>query len=672
MADCVDDRYVASDEYLDPRCEPCFDSKKRSVHVYGYCHECYKFMCPDCHFFHKQFPLAKNHVIVRGSNMPKSLADKPPKYERCDDHPRQWKDLFCCDHKELVCSTCSNTNHKTCPTKSVDDVCKTISSSENGALCDAIKNLIDEAKSVKDAIETDIEDLAEQRNTMMQETKQIGEHVISKVNELFQNIQSETAKEYQFQNGKLNEKEEKINDIKTRMERILDDAKNLKGKPFDAKLFVNVYEHVQAINQSADEFRALNQSRHLVSLSFDQSNLLKEIMSNSASFGSLTKEEFKQDVFEIKDITFPQSLLPNAQPVQVTTGPRGNQQSPILPVQAIGNPGQITATVLSSAGASTQPRNQASDLRQRRNYYQPAKQNQHKLKRNAAWSRPLVPPVPLSQIKGTKQNSFNINLKDDILSCLITGMAITKDNRRLLVDHENMKVKMFSTDMKFLSSVSVHVHGKPRDIAVVNDDAAIVTTDNMTCVLLDISGRQLSISRPVTLDYSAVGISRCKDKFVVACPDSIPPSVKLIDQTGRMYWSVSTDKQGRQLFECPGNACCHYDGGTSTVVVTDLAMNTLTQLNAETGDVVTIRQLEGYKTHLGVTTDMAGNVYVCFNASKEVSVFTGDLSEERILLTTRDGLSGHPYAIVYDETRSQLIVSYFQIGSSSIDCFQLS
>ena len=98
MAYCDDDNDMTIDDYVDPRCEPCFDSKKRSIHAYCYCREYYQFMVTDCHVYHGQFPLAKDHIILRGTEMPKSLADKPPRYERCHDHPRQWKDMFCCDH----------------------------------------------------------------------------------------------------------------------------------------------------------------------------------------------------------------------------------------------------------------------------------------------------------------------------------------------------------------------------------------------------------------------------------------------------------------------------------------------------------------------------------------------------------------------------------------------
>ena len=106
------------------------------------------------------------------------------------------------------------------------------------------------------------------------------------------------------------------------------------------------------------------------------------------------------------------------------------------------------------------------------------------------------------------------------------------------------------------------------------------------------------------------------------------------------------------------------------MVVSDYGKNTLTVLKADTGEVVTMRQLTGFKGLRGVTTDTAGNVYVCYQATDEVSVLNGDLSGERFLLTRQDGLSCSRWAIVYDETRNQLITSYW--SRDTIDCFQLS
>ena len=446
-------------------------------------------------------------------------------------------------------------------------------------------------------IDTDIEDLAEQYNHLMQETKHLHKSVISKVNELFQKIQSETAAEFQLQSAQLNENKDTIIDINTRIERTLDETKTLNGRPFNAKVFLKTYTHVKVINQIVDDLSALNQSRRLVTLSFDHIHLSKEIMSDTATFVSLRKEESKAETTVINDIIFPQSVSSSLQSRQVIARPKGNQQYQQLPVPvpATANLDQSMAarqvTVSNSAVASRQPQRQSSDSKQRQDKYRPKKTNQ--AKGNTTIRMGVVMPIPLSQVKAKKQNSFDVKLKDDNVACSISGMTLIKYNRVLLVDNINKRVQMFSpnvklfslfsSDIKLLSSVSVPC--EPWDIAVVNDETAVVTC-NKTILKLAVSRRQLSISGTVQLDFTARGICSCKDNLIVTCPDTKPPSVKLIDQTGRVYWSVSTDQQGRQLFEAPRYVCCH-EGVTSTVVMTDIMKNTLTLMKADTGEVVT-------------------------------------------------------------------------------------
>ena len=144
--------------------------------------------------------------------------------------------------------------------------------------------------------------------------------------------------------------------------------------------------------------------------------------------------------------------------------------------------------------------------------------------------------------------------------------------------------------------------------------------------------------------------------------------MKLIDLTGKVYWSVSSDQHGQSLFCSPWYLDSHDAGRSSTVIVTDLDNHTLTLLNGETGEVITRRQLQG-KRPKGVTTDTAGNVYVCYYWTDEVSVLSEDVSEEKILLSRQDGLSGCPRAIVYDDKTHQLLIS---CNKNIVDSFKLS
>ena len=266
-------------------------------------------------------------------------------------------------------------------------------------------------------------------------------------------------------------------------------------------------------------------------------------------------------------------------------------------------------------------------------------------------------------------------MKQDKTTCRITGMAITEDSRILMADYNNSTVKMFSHGMQCLSSVSVlrrpwymlwSFDSAPLTIAVISDREAVVTTTNHKLVLLDISGTQLHIKATTQLSFDIRGITNYNDKLVISS-DSPTPSVKLIDLTGKVHWSVPSDKQGMLLFRIPWYLASHKQGKVSTVIVTDCGNNRMTLLNGETGGVITRRRLRG-RGPRGVTTDTDGNVYVCYYCTREVSVLSGDLSEEKILLS--GGLCWRPQSIVCNKKTQQLLIS--DGSNDNVDSFKLS
>ena len=284
--------------------------------------------------------------------------------------------------------------------------------------------------------------------------------------------------------------------------------------------------------------------------------------------------------------------------------------------------------------------------------------------------------TPLSQIKAKELASCNVKLNDDKSDCHITGIAITNDGRRLLTDYRNKKIKMFSRDMKSLCSLSMST--SPWDIAVTGDREAVVSCDQAKLLTLDISDRMMSIKRTVELPfavwaiapYQVDGIAPYQDKLLVTAlsPPTSPSSVKLIDLTGRVYWSTPTHQQGRPLFSRPEYVTCYDDRGSTAVIVSDFGNDTLTVLNADTGYVITRRQVEE-KGPRGVTTDTAGNIYVCYWLTNEVAVLSKDLSQGNVIVSKRGGLSDLPQAILYDAVDHQLLVS--NEHDSLIACFKL-
>ena len=643
MAESLGGKHAASDEYrmsfqgsrmadslsmacnyhYDPFCEVCFETRNRNIQHEGFCNDCVQFLCDDCLRVHRKLQGTRGHVIRRGDDMPKSMADKPPKFDYCDVHHRSRKDRFCGTHRALLCSQCVPLQHKGCPVQSVDVACKGVPTSEIDALYDKVSDFKVSLSSVVAEIGLNVTELGKEKVDMLNDAQDVKDKSIAKIENIFQEITSEIKSTYKAHTSDLGRGQNKLNDVIVNMEGTLDDIDKMKGNTIDTKVFLKIQDILKDVEQCKADFEKLRPSVMNVKMSFIHDKRMKELVSESYKMGSITLDTSQPQVaISIPDISFPMSPIP-------------------VPLSGIGK---------TPTGASDQLAGKTT---------------------------------PLSQIKVQKLASHNVKLGDDKSNCDITGMAITNDGRLLLADWNNNKIKLFSRDMKSLCILSLTT--QPWDIAVTGDREAVVSCFWKKLLILDISDRKISIKRTVELPFLVDALAPYQDKLLVATPlptsffslikaalsTSPPPhSVKLIDLTGRVYWSTDTDQQGQHLFFSPWYVTCYDDGGSAAVIVSDNGNHTLTVLNADTGDVITRRQVKE-KSPRGVTTDTAGNIYVCYYWTDEVAVLSKDLSQQNILLSKRDRLSKRPQAIVYNAVDRQLLVSYDSDSRNTVGCFKL-
>ena len=627
MADSFNPDAVC-DEWHDQYCDLCYEADDLNVKAASFCDDCIQFMCNKCYKIHERLSSTRGHVVKTGTAMPRSQADKPPRFSFCDEHPKHLKNQFCSVHKQLVCSLCSPLYHKNCSTGSVEDVSKSISSSETNDLYDIVSDMKSNLESSLTAVESNIDDLNVQKNIVLKQAQELYNKMVSKAKKWFDDEKSEIDTHYKEHLSVLKQNHTRINNTVSRIESSLRQIDILRSKPIDAKLFLRIQDILSDMKQYQDDFKAPICN---VQLSFVPSKQIQDFLFSSYTMGSVKLDKSKCE------ITIPEILYPVSSPQQSRAGPANK--------------------VVAAAG-----------------------------KRESARQS-----VALTQLKGRKLRSYNVKLADERNACWIKGMTITNDGRRLLVDNTNWKVKLFSRDMNLLSSLSLS--DPPSDIAVLSDQEAVVSTVNRSLVLLDVSSCHMSINNTTSLSYVAWGISKLLDisgskmsindttrvsydvdsisqygeKLAVTSHSPEPASVKLIDKTGRIYWSVSTDDQGQSLFNNPKYVTSDIE--RNTVTVTDCGNNTLTVLNGDTGDVIKRRCVKD-KSPEGVTTGPSGNIYVCYYNTREVAELTGDLTEERILLSQQDGLGGGPRVIAYDKSCDQLMTSYW--FSNSVDIWELS
>ena len=548
--------------------------------------------------------------------MPQSQSAKPSPFGSCELHPKRLNDQFCCHHKSLLCTLCSSSIHKMCQVNSVEDMCNSIQSYEIDALADAINGFKQSLEKAFDSVEANISEMNVQKETMLKAAQVTYNELISKVNELFTETKKEIEAKYQLHIASLFQHQKTIKEGISRINASSSNIDQFQGKPVDTKVFLRTLNIANDSKECVNNFQYENKNRPLrrISLSFEPSENIHKFIKASFNFGSVSVNDKSLDV----TISMPDIVFPVPAPQQSPTTPRAIKR------HSSGN-GQAGARprLIKSSGI-------------------------------------------LSAVKATKRRSYTVKVKQDSDTCNITGMAITRDGRILLVDCNNRKVKLFAADMKFLSSLSVP--GGLWDIAVTGDHEAAVA-GYTSLIIVDISGKQMSVIRTTQTPYDSYGICKYKDKLIVTCPYTDSASVKMIGKTGRVYWSASHSREGEILFRRPYYVSSCGAGDSSPLIVTDQGNDTIRLLNGNTGSVIA-RRLLMERWPRGVTAATSGKICVCYCQSSEVAIWSKHLAEEKILLSKKDGLSDGPCAIAYDDKTNQLIVSYRD--NDNVDYFQMS
>ena len=591
MADSLVSRHGASDEYHDPYCEPCDESRGKNVKVKGFCRNCNQYLCTECHTVHGSLMATKGHVIQTGTDMPPSMADKPQRYETCDDHPKRLKDQFCYHHGALICSMCSSASHSMCDTKSVEDTCKHIQLSEVDNLCDANKNYKSQLSKFLSSVDKHGVKLIDQRQTLLKDAQTAYDKIIAEINRSFQNMKTVIEAECDLQDATVSQLKQEINAQISLVDAEINITNKVRGKPINVNTFLRMQESVSKTRKCVAAIGSLKESLNLTSLIFEPSKDVQILLSKPVNFGSLNKNRFNVDVdISIQDINFPNSIKGSTSLVRTSN--------------------QVGWPKLDSTKSS------------------------------------------FGQIKARQIGTYNVRTEEDLSTCSITGVAITSCGQKLFVDRSNGKVKLFTQDMRFLSSVQVQ---QGYDITMLNDMEAVVT-QGRSLVFLEVANEKLKIKQTINLSFNVYGITHSKDNLI--CTDL--HQLHVIDRQGseQLLGGQSSFRESRYI-------CSNSDG--RWIAATDSGKNTITVLNANNGDVITSRQLE--KTTgwfpLGVAVDTSDNIFAC--GYKEVIVLSGDLKKERVLFIMGDNL---PQAIAYDGTAHQLIIS--QEVNDRVCCLQLS
>ena len=477
-----------------------------------------------------------------------------------------------------------------CDTQSVEDTCKYIQLSEVDNLCDANKNYKSQLSKILSSVDKRGGKLIDQRQTLLKDAQTAYDKIIAEINRSYQNMKTVIEAECDLQDATASQLKQEINAQISLVDAEINFTSKVRGKPINVNTFLSLQESVSKTRKCVVVVKNLKESLNLTSLIFEPSKDVQILLSKPLNFGSLNKHHLNVDVdVSTQDINFPSHIKGKTRPAS--------------------------------------PSNRGG------------------------WPKLKSSKSSFGQIKARHIGTYNVRTKEDRNMCDITGVAITSCGQKLFVDSYNGKVKLFSQDMRFLSSVPVNGY----DITMLNDREAVVTS-GPSLVFLKVAKKKLKIKQTINLSFDGRGITNSKDNLI--CTDL--HQIHVIDRQGSEQLLG-----GQSSFKNSIYICSNSDG--RWIVATDRGEKTITLIDANNGAVITSRQLEKttFLYDLGVAVDTSDNIFVC--GDKEIIVMSGDLKNERVLFNMGDNFA---LAIAYDGSKHQLLIS--QNGDDSVYCLQLS
>ena len=298
-------RPVTSDQLIDPYCEICHDIKEKKVAVKCLCENCNRFLCASCHDVHKQMPSSQRHTLLKGSRMPRSLADKPIKYPDCELHNGNIRDHYCRDHHEMLCSECLKQSHQRCHVDTIIDLCKILGSDDIKSFTAMVDNIKLYVQKTQSKLQKNISDLTKEEENEIKRAEQAKQDMIQKANEMFNETFSGITKHY---NNKVGEIKSHIGGLDDERHNLNEITKKLNRKvsvKFDPNLLIQMQEIVNTTQTCKREIDDMISEIKTTNISFTLSKEISDFLS-CKSFGDIQEISSPLSITDvIEDIFFP-------------------------------------------------------------------------------------------------------------------------------------------------------------------------------------------------------------------------------------------------------------------------------------------------------------------------------------------------------------------------------
>lgn len=223
---------------------------------------------------------------------------------------------------------------------------------------------------------------------------------------------------------------------------------------------------------------------------------------------------------------------------------------------------------------------------------------------------------------------------DDTQKPSIDAIAYTHDDRLVMADGGNYKVKIVDLRDPKTVTASVKLDFKPLSLAALHDGPVALTTDNTVIYLLDLVDTVTATQIKTLSQYAGVVGSTSDETLIVSCckNNTQPARVDVINRAGDIVRTIA-DVTTIPGLEFPGHMCLV----DKHVLIADSWKDVVYYVDPESCKLTEMVTHTGLNRPSQIAADKSGNVYV---ASRD---------SQRVLVRSREGewrclLEGHQHS----------------------------
>lgn len=261
-----------------------------------------------------------------------------------------------------------------------------------------------------------------------------------------------------------------------------------------------------------------------------------------------------------------------------------------------------------------------------------------------------------------------VKYRSDWKQSWITGMTLLTADKLLMVDYTNDSLKLVDISNGTVTA-SLMLQGGLRDVtALPNDQAAVTVWNNREIQIVSSRGNKLTAVRQFTVNGLCRGICCCGDKLIVTY--LFPVKIEILCMDGTVCRTVSTDRQGNNIFSSPLYVTVHNSDTESKVYVSGYNTKRIIKLTVD-GETTSHFTEESLTSTHGLAALDTNHLAVCSYDKNEITVV--NIQEEKMAIVKQWSCVERPNAMVFCPENNTLYVSSRRSGESDkIHVYKLS